>query len=173
MSIVVVERSFAEPVELDGVQSRALAECFERHGVSARYSLFSRDRRHLVSVFEARDADAVRATQEESGLAYDRLWAAQSLDVPPATPDPRYELVVVQREPPAPVSRERAELAAGDPLGCHKRNRCTLLTSLLSVDGRYLLCRFSAPDAESVRNANVQGAMPFTRAWVATVIGKL
>jgi hypothetical protein len=172
MSIVVVERSFAEPVELDRVQSRALAECLRRYGGRARYSLFSRDRRHLVGVFEAPDADAVRAAHDESGFPYDRLWAAQSLDVPPATPDPRYELVVVQREPPEPVSRERAELGASDPLGCHKRNRCTLLTSLLSLDGRYLLCRFSAPDAESVRNANVQGAMPFTRAWVATVLGE-
>jgi hypothetical protein len=173
MSIVVVERSFAEPVEFEGVQSRALAECFQRHRVRARYSLFSRDRRHLVCVFDAPDADSVRVTQDESQLPYDRLWSAQSIDLPPAAPDPRYEVVVVQRELPEPISRELAELAASDPLGCRKRNRCTLLASMLSLDGRYLLCRYAAPDAESVRNANVQGAVPFTRAWVATVIGEL
>jgi hypothetical protein len=171
MSIVVVERSFAEPVEFDGKLPRELVECMGRHRVRATYSLLSRDRRHLVCVHDAPDADSVRATQDENGLPYDRLWSAHALALPPAVPDPRYEVVVVQREMPAPITRELGELAASDPDGCRRRNRCTLLVSLLSLDGRYLLCRYNAPDAESVRNANTQAGLPFTRAWVATVVG--
>ncbi|HMI90371.1 MAG TPA: nickel-binding protein [Polyangiales bacterium] len=173
MSIVVVERSFAEPVEFDGVLAPELAECMRRRGVRASYSLLSRDRHHLVCVHEAPDAESVRVTQDEHGLPYVRVWSAAPLAVPQAVSDPRYELIVVQRELPEPISRELAELAARDPDGCHRRNRCTLLASLISLDGRQLLCRYSAPDAEAVRNANVQAAVPFTRAWVATVIGEV
>jgi hypothetical protein len=173
MSIVIVERSFAEPSELVCSQVVGLEDCLRRHRVSARYTLVARDRRHMVCVYDAPDADSVRATQDESGLPYERLWSAEALAVPDAAHDPRYEIVVVQRVLPEPISREAAQLAATDPHGCHRRNRCTLLASLISLDRRYLLCRFSAPDAESVRNANVQAAVPFVRAWGATVFGEL
>jgi len=173
MSVVVVERSFVEPIEFDGKPSAELAECMRRHRVRARYSLVSRDRRHVICVHDAPDADSVRATQDENRLPYDRLWSAERIAVPPVVPDPRYEVVVVQRELPEPITRELAELGASDPDGCRRRNRCSLLASLISLDGRYLLCRYTAPDAESVRNANVQAALPFIRAWGAVVLGEL
>lgn len=171
MSIVVVERSFAEPAEYTALQARELEPCLQRHRVRARYTLFSRDRRHMVCVYDAPDAEAVRRTQDENEMPYDRVWSAQALRLPPATRDPRYEWVVVQRLLPHAVTLPEIEAAAADPLGCNRRHRCSLLDSVLSLDGTRMICQYSAPDAESVRNASTQGQVPFVRVWVATIFG--
>ena len=173
MSMVVVERSFSEPLDSARLEAIERGDCLRRHGVRALYSLLSRDGRHLVGVYDAPDAEAVRAAQDQALLPYDRVWSAQPLTLPPAERDPRYESVVVQRELEAPVTRELVEVAALDPLGCRRRNRCSLLHSMLSLDGLHMICHYSAPDAESVRNANAQASLTFKRAWVATVRGEI
>ena len=173
MSIVVVERSFAEPLDFARIRAIDRGDCLRRHGARSLYNLFARDGRHLVCVYEAPDAEAVRAAQDPSLLPYDRVWSAQKIAIAPAQTDPRYESVVVQRELPTPVTREVAEAFASDPTGCMSRNRCSVVQSLLSLDGLRMICVYRAPDAESVRNANVQIAAPFIRAWAATVYGEL
>jgi hypothetical protein len=172
MSIVVVERSFAEALDFERIRAIDRGDCLRRQGVRSLYNLVARDGRHMVCIYDAPDAEAVRATQDPSLLPYDRVWSALALELPPAQRDPRYETVVVQRELNAPITREIAEGAARDPLGCNRRNRCSVLRSLLSLDGQRMLCQYSAPDAESVRNANQQSTAPFTRVWAATVYGE-
>jgi hypothetical protein len=132
--------------------------------------LFARDGRHAICVYEAPDAESVRRTQDELKQPYDRVWTAQPLRLPPGDRDPRYEWVVAQRALPRAYGIEEIEAVAGDPLGCNKRHRCTLLDSMLSLDGTRLICQYAAPDAESVRSANTQSGVPYERVWVARVL---
>ena len=171
MSIVVVERSFAEPVEFGDVARREHLQCMQRHNMRPLYSLFARDRRHMVCVNEAPDAEAVRRVQDESAMPYDRVWTAQALQLPRATRDTRYEWVVAQRELPHAMGLAELEVVAADPTGCNRRHRCSLLDSMLSLDGTRMICQYSAPDAESVRSASTQAQVPFVRVWVATIVG--
>jgi hypothetical protein len=172
MSIVVVERSFATLDACSEVvaRARAIVACSLRQPVYLLRSLCARDGRHLLGIYDAPDADAVRVIQDQAALPYDRIWSARQLNVAPAQVDPRYETVVVQRELSHPVLPEQVEAGVRAAHGCYERNRSSFIASLLSLDGLRTLCTYRAPDAESVRNANVQLGLPFTRAWTAIVI---
>jgi Nickel responsive protein SCO4226-like len=77
------------------------------------------------------------------------------------------EIVVVERSFESPTTG-KAVLAGGrDIPGCLKAHRVTLRQSHISADGRRMLCVFEAPDAESVRIANLQAGLPFVRVWTA------
>jgi uncharacterized protein DUF4242 len=61
-AVVVVERQFADPVELaaiQGIEDRG-AWCLEQHRVRFLRTWFSRDRRVMVCTYAAPDAEAVR-----------------------------------------------------------------------------------------------------------------
>jgi hypothetical protein len=173
MGLVVVERSFETPrayEELDAAEA-AVSWCLEQHRVRALRSFLSRDRRRMVCIYDAPDAEAVRRTQDEGGLPYERIWAAQALE-----PDDReraegHSTVVVQRALP-----ERVDVAGAWDLfalaeGCLGRNRAKLWNSYLSRDGLRMVCHFYAPDAEGVRRANEESGLPFTHVWPATAYG--
>ena len=81
MEIVLVERSFQDPI--DPKEVREAAErghwCMDLHGVRPLQSYISADRRRMICVFEAPDAESVRKANTTAGLAFDRVWTAQSL----------------------------------------------------------------------------------------------
>src|SRR5262245_10551062 len=143
MSCVVVERSFAEPVPyatLDALE-KAAADCLGRLRVRARFSMCAQDGRRMICIYEAPDAEAVRASQTEASLPYDAIWPAHELGPKVrAAPDARYATIVVQRELQRPVDPAFVVEHGADPGGCMKRNRATWLSSLLSLDGLRLTC---------------------------------
>jgi hypothetical protein len=172
MSIVVVERSWTVELtraELDA-RVQAAAGCSERQRVRLRYSLLARGGLRAVCVYDPPDAESVRAVQHSAALPYDRIWSARQLNHEHAPPNPRYETVLVEREFAAPVTPEQAEAASRAAHDCYERNRSTATESLLALDGMRMFCLFRAPDAESVRNANLQWNAPFTRTWTALVL---
>ncbi len=82
MAFVVVERSFVEPVQFDDIQALADrgAGCYEMHGVRFIRSFFSTDRRRMICLFEAPDAESVREVQRKSGVPFERVWAASIIE---------------------------------------------------------------------------------------------
>ena len=172
MGVVVVERFFEEPTSFEEVQARELriAWCLERHRVRFLRSFFSRDARHMACIYEAPDAESVRATQKQGDLPFEQIWSAE-LFQPPAPPAPTSpsEIVIVQRA--LPRRFEAAEIAEmmGLAQGCMSLHRATLELSYIAIDGLRMLCRFTAPDAESVRIANQQAGLPVLRAWSSTL----
>lgn len=173
MELVVVERSYEEPVEFADVDAleKKVAWCADEHRVKYLYSYFSRDRKHMICLYEAPDAEAVRKTQEAGKLPYDHLWTAKRMP-PRDWPERRegYVTVAVQRaldfQPTEPMITELLDSGAA---GCLKTWRTGLRESLYGVNDHRMLCVFYGTDAESVRKANVQGGLPFTRAWAADV----
>lgn len=78
MARVIVERSFPEPVEFSEVQAREdrSAWCMQAHHVRFVRSYFSLDRRRMICVYDAPDAEAVRRANETAGLPFDHVWVA-------------------------------------------------------------------------------------------------
>ncbi len=77
--IVVVERMFPEPVEfaaIQDVEDRG-AWCLDQHRVRFARTYFSLDRRRMVCLYVAPDAESVRTTQQRIGLPFDEVWTAQ------------------------------------------------------------------------------------------------
>jgi len=76
---VMVTRSFAEPVELDDLQAieDAGIHCLDLRNVTFVKTLFSSDRKRMMCLYKAPDAQAVRDAQREAGMPVDQVWACQ------------------------------------------------------------------------------------------------
>ncbi len=75
---VVVERSFDVPVdfaEIQAMEDRG-AWCLELHRVRSVQTFFSLDRRHMICLYEAPDAESVRLAQSKAGMPFERVWSA-------------------------------------------------------------------------------------------------
>lgn len=86
---VVVERSFDKPVSLEDIQARedASAWCLEIRDVSFTRTLFSLDRRRMLCLYRAPDAEAVRQAQREADMPVECVWACRPVgpgDLPPS-----------------------------------------------------------------------------------------
>jgi hypothetical protein len=169
MSVVVVERSFREPVALPDVQALEDrgAWCLEAHGVRFLRTYFSRDGRRMACLYEAPDAESVRLAQEKAGMPFERAWAARVVRHP--TDEPDGDAVVIERTLSQPVDEAEIRDAVAQGAWCLEQHACRIVWSYLSGDGRRCLCVFAAPDAESVRQTQKQMGMPYETAWPATV----
>jgi hypothetical protein len=170
MSVVVVERSFDEPVAFESLQAAedSKAACLEAYGVRFKRSYFSRDRRRMICLYEAPDAESVRFLQEKAGLPFDRVWTARAFSHHEAS-EPYDDAVVVERELEAPLDEAGVRAAVARGAGCYELYGCRIVWTYLSQDGHRAACVYGGPDAESVRQVQRQTGVPFERAWPATV----
>jgi hypothetical protein len=74
---VVVVRRFAEPAEFAVIQAleEASAGCLDTHRVRFVRTYFSMDRRRMICLYRAPDAESVRMAQREAGMPVERVWA--------------------------------------------------------------------------------------------------
>jgi hypothetical protein len=74
---VIVTRSFTEPVTLDEIQAieDAGIGCLQAHRVRFERTFFSVDRRRMVCLYRAPDAESVRMAQREAGMPLNSVWA--------------------------------------------------------------------------------------------------
>lgn len=80
-TVIVVERSFPEPVALADVQAieDRGAWCLEEHGVRFLRTYAARDQRRMLCLYAASDAESVRLAQTRAGVPFDRAWPARLL----------------------------------------------------------------------------------------------
>lgn len=74
---VLVERSFEDSVELQDIQDieDAGAWCLESRNVRFIRTYFATDRKRMICLYEAPDAESVRQAQREAGVPFDQAWA--------------------------------------------------------------------------------------------------
>ena len=84
MALVAVERTFPEPVVFNEVQAieDAASWCLDIHNVRFVRTFFSADRRRMICLYEAPDAESVRLAQRQAGLPFDSVWAATFHQMP-------------------------------------------------------------------------------------------
>jgi hypothetical protein len=80
---VVVERRFEEPVMLESVQAieDAAAWCLREHQVTFLRTYFSADRRNMLCLYSAPDAESVRMAQHQAKMPVDRVWACRNFSM--------------------------------------------------------------------------------------------
>lgn len=78
---VLVERSFEEPVTLEEIQNieDAGIDCLESRNVRFIRTYFSRDRKRMICLYEAPDAESVRQSQREAGVPFNDAWAFRTI----------------------------------------------------------------------------------------------
>jgi hypothetical protein len=74
---VAVERSFEQPVTLEEIQALedAGASCLQARDVEFVRTFFSRDRKRMVCLYRAPDAEAVREAQKKAKMPVDAVWS--------------------------------------------------------------------------------------------------
>ncbi len=80
---VVVERAFEEPVTVEELQAveDAGAWCMDLHKVTFLRTFFSSDRRRMICLYKAPDAESVRLAQEKAGMPMERAWSCRRFDI--------------------------------------------------------------------------------------------
>lgn len=78
---VMVARSFDVPVSLEEIQARedAASWCLEAHNVRFSRTFFSLDRKRMLCLYEAPDAESVRLAQREAGMPFDAVWSFERI----------------------------------------------------------------------------------------------
>ena len=84
---VLVARSFMEPADFDAIQALEDAGkgCLDVHRVRFVRTYFSRDRKRMICLYEAPDAESVRMAQREAQMPVERVWPFQRLT--PVSPE--------------------------------------------------------------------------------------
>ena len=82
---VLVARTFEEPMDFAAVQALEDAGkgCLDLHRVRFVRSFFSRDRKRMLCLYAAPDAESVRIAQREARMPVERVWSFR-----PFTPNP-------------------------------------------------------------------------------------
>lgn len=158
-----LERSFDSPWSAADLYAadRESAWCFDLHNVSWNGSFLGADGRRMICWFAAPDAESARLALRLAGADVRRLWPGSVHDGPkPAAPN-----VVVERSFEAPVRLEDIQAIedAGD--WCLRAHHVTFARTFFSLDRKRMLCLYEAPDAESVRLAQREAAMPVDAVW--------
>jgi len=85
MVLVIVEREFDEPADVKALFQKESEGgwCLEAHNVRYLETILSKDRRKMVCLYEAPDAEAVRTAERRIDMPITRVWSADRLDSPP------------------------------------------------------------------------------------------
>lgn len=165
---VFLERTFDEALTpedvLDG--GRESAWCFDLHRVRWHGSFLSSDGRALVCRFSAPDMESARLALRDPDMDLSRLWAGTVHNAPQAG-NPN---VVVERSFAAPVTFDDVAKIANAKLWCFETHRVRHTHSFCSLDGKRMLCFYEAPDAEAVRVAQREAAMPVDGIWPGALV---
>ena len=75
MELVLVERRFEQPTQFTDIQGLEDAgiSCLETHHVRFLKSFLSKDRRRMLCLYEAPDAESVRLAEEQAKVPYEVL----------------------------------------------------------------------------------------------------
>lgn len=78
---VLVERSFEAPVSIEEIQARedAARWCLDAHNVRFSRTFFSVDRKRMLCLYEAPDAESVRLAQREAGMPFEAVWSFERI----------------------------------------------------------------------------------------------
>jgi hypothetical protein len=179
MVAIVVEREFKQQVSGADLHAAAgaLRWCMNLYAVRPLVHYLGADGTRCACLFEAPDAEAIRAVLRTASPARPKhVWPAtlhpgpgQDGGRPPDIAD-ALVLTVVERAFPQPVSFGEVQALEDRGASCLEMHRVQFLRSYFSADRQRMLCMYQAPDVESVRVANRQVGLPFESAWRANVI---
>jgi hypothetical protein len=164
-----LERTFDPPLGATEARSgfQRSAWCLEMYRVNWQASFLALSGASMVCWFAAPDAESVRAALNKGGIDARRLWIGTVHEAPvPATPS-----VLVARSFPSAVKIEDVQAIEDASNGCLQAHRVKFARTFFSSDRTRMLCLYEAPDAESVRLAQREAAMPMETVWAFHRLG--
>jgi hypothetical protein len=178
---VVVERYSPRGYDVEDVLAHEVAgrSCMDLYGVEPRLHLLARDRTRLVCLFQAPDAEAMRAVlRTDPGPPPTQAFAVEVFpgtgdrldDGLIALADGARALAVVERGFAEPVPFAEVQAVEERGLWCLAVHDVEHVRSYFAFGRRRMLCLYTAPDVEAVRLAHDRIGLPFNRIWGAAAI---
>lgn len=163
MTELVLERSFDPALTRHDVieLARRSGWCFEQYRVDWLGSLLSVDGRSMVCRFNARDAESIRQCLTTIDTDMRNLWEGTAHEVD----EPAEANVIVERSFAEPAELDQVQAQENASQWCLDARNVRFVRTFFSVDRRRMLCLYNAPDAESVKAAQLQAKMPLDRVW--------
>ncbi len=155
--------------------------CFELHRVAWHQSMLARDGRKLICSFEGLDLESIRIALRSEEVDISNVWPGEvtSFDLWPGTVhdapgagrlDIRSANVVVERLFDEPVTLEEMQAIEDAGAGCLEMRDVRFARTYFSSDRKRMLCLYTAPDAESVRQAQREAGMPVESVWAFEIL---
>jgi hypothetical protein len=163
MENVILQRKFDPGLSHDDFAAMAAyaAGCIGLYRAEWRESFLSEDGLRLVCWFQAPDSESIRQLSRGDGSNERIAWSGTVHD---SDVEDGVE-VVVERSFDAPASMEELQAREDAAAWCLNQHRVKFIRSLFSSDRLRMICLYNAPDAESVRVAQIQAGMPVERVW--------
>ena len=165
MTDVLVERRFDPPKTRAGIYDMAMdaGSCFNIYRVNWHGSLLTDQGAKLMCHFDSVDKESIRLALRQTGAEHFQLWPVTVHHSPHNA-----ELlpnVAVERHWDAPV--DLADIQAREDAGqwCLDSYSVTFVRTYFSANRKHMTCLYTAPDAESVRQAQRQINMPMDAVW--------
>jgi hypothetical protein len=174
MARIVVERIFPAPVDVAALRiaARDDAGCLARHDAQYLYGYLGPDLQRMICFFEAPDAESVRIANRQSGMPFECAYTATVHEPPtglaPASAARAGTDVLVERTFPAPVAFADVQALENEGAWCLGEHGVSFVRTYFANDRQRMLCRYRAPDAESVRIVNRRLSLPFDAVWPIT-----
>lgn len=168
MTNIFLERNFDPPIGRDDVMQMAAngAGCFSIYRIRWNGSFLAADGNRMVCWFSAPDLETGRVALRQIGTDTRVLWRGQIVDAPSvAEDDIDGANVLVERSFDEPVTLRQVQDIEDAGIGCLQMRNVRFIRTFFSADRRRMLCLYSAPDAESVREAQREARVPFDDAW--------
>jgi len=156
-------RTFDQPLSVADVCVRVRNSdwCYAMHKVDWRGSFLAINGQTMICWFTAADTESVRIALRKSGADTQFLWPGTVHEAR----EPPVPNVLVERSFEEPVTLEEIESAATAGAGCFQMHRVRYARTFFSLDRRRMVCLYQAPDAESVRIAQREAALPHDTVW--------
>jgi hypothetical protein len=163
MENIVIERTYVPAMDQDAYYQMAKEAmgCLDLYRASWIESFLAEDGSSLMCRFQAPDAESIRMVSRGDGAAQKRVWAGEVHD----TGRLGLATAVVERRFEEPVTVEEVQAIEDAAAWCLELHKVTFLRTFFSADRKHMLCVYQAPDAESVRLAQLQAKMPVNRVW--------
>lgn len=164
MTRVIVERSLEPPLQPEQIAEvvKAARSCLDLYRIDWIESYLSLDGTRMVCEFNAPDTETARTAIRQSGTDLDGAWPATQHLGGSGDPQPN---VMVSRTFVDPVEVSDIQAIEDAASHCLDIRHVRFVKTFFSSDRKRMMCLYHAPDAESVRNAQLEANMPVESIW--------
>ena len=164
MTEIIVERHFDTPLSFDDIKDilKFSSGCFDDWQITWQDSYQSADGKIMFCRFSAPDVESVRMALRQTGTE----CSAKIYPITQHISENDLDInVIVKRELAAPTAFEKLQDQEESNISCLDMHNVTFIKTYFSLDQKYMLCMYNAPDVESVRISQRQAEMPVSKVY--------
>jgi hypothetical protein len=177
MKLVVLERAFSPslttPMTFDHWMqvNHLLDGCLEARQAHWLQSLVSVNGDRSICLFNVPYTETVREACRQAQMSFQRVWQADLwVAEDPQNFSQGTPLIAAEVKHDPPITKVDYEATQQQAKGCLEELNIQPAFSIISMDGTYSICLFSAASAEQVRSLYRKVNVSFERIWKGTLI---